>query len=62
MTMSDKNLAVLLTAKKSAVRFRFATPVAKPVVRTKPIAPQSDGTREWLAFRSECVILKKKGV
>ena len=60
MTMSDKNLAVLLTAKKSAVRFRFATPVAKP--KTKPIAPQSDGTREWLAFRSECVILKKKGV
>jgi hypothetical protein len=58
MAMTDKNLAVLLTAKKSAVRFRFATDVAKPQTKIKPT---SDGTREWLAFRSECVILKKKG-
>lgn len=56
MSMSEKNLAVLLTAKK------FATSVAKPVGRTKPVPPQSDGTREWLAFRTECVVLKKKGV
>jgi len=62
MTMSDKNLAVLLTAKKSAVSYRFATPVAKPAVKTKPVPPQSDGTREWLAFRSECVVLRKKEV
>jgi hypothetical protein len=62
MSMSEKNLAVLLTAKKSAVSYRFATSVAKPVGKTKPVPPQSDGTREWLAFRTECVVLKKKGV
>lgn len=61
MAMTDKNLAVLLTAKKSAVRFRFATDVAKPVQPQTKVEPASDGTREWLAFRSECVILKKKG-
>jgi hypothetical protein len=54
MSMSEKNLAVLLTAKKSAVKKKECVTVTQK--------QRSDGTREWLAFRTECVVLKKKGV
>jgi hypothetical protein len=54
MSMTERNLAVLLTAKK------FATSVAKPVQPQTRVKPASDGTREWLAFRMECVMLTNK--
>lgn len=52
MSMSEKNLAVLRTVKQA---------IPKPCV-TVTQKQRSDGTREWLAFRTECVVLKKKGV
>jgi hypothetical protein len=54
MSMTERNLAVLLTAKK------FATSVAKPVQPQTRVKPASDGKREWLAFRMECVMLTNK--
>ena len=54
MSMTERNLAVLLTAKK------FATSVAKPVQPRTKTKPASDGRREWLAFRMECVMLTNK--
>lgn len=55
MSMSEKNLAVLLTAKQLSIR-------KKKECVTVTQKQRSDGTREWLAFRTECVVLKKKGV
>jgi len=61
MTMTKKNLAVLLTAKKFARKGVLCD--VTQTQRTR-VQPASDGTREWLAFRMECVMLtnKKGGV
>lgn len=55
--MKPEALAVLMLAKTKAV-------VVKPKPKPEPVATpvaNDDGKSEWTRFKSECVLLTKKG-
>ena len=52
--MKAENIAVLMQAKQKAVKY-------KPKVCVTVTQTKDDGREAWQRFKSECVLLTKKG-
>lgn len=55
--MKAENIAVLMQAKQKAVKYKPKVWVTLP----KPTEAKDDGREAWQRFKSECVLLTKKG-